>query len=180
MKKETTRRKFLCDVGPIFLLGVYGCWKGNLPEGKKKTAIYSKDLPRYKITDSEKEMIFKDTEPLLGDIGLTTLVKITHVDSYEHPGLSPFQIWVDCKAMDSFAIYDMHADFFPDTSEQRDRIVRDLKVGSVFMMKGEYNISNDFSVGLYDPIYSRVEPVDLENKMKKLFQLIEDWEKIKN
>jgi len=131
------------------------------------------------MAEAEIETIFKDTEPLLADIGLTTVVKVTHVDSYEHPGDSPFQIWVDCKAMDSFAIYDMHADFFPDTSEQRDIIVRDLKVGSIFMMKGEYDISNDSSVGLYEPAYSRVEPVHLENKMKRLFQMVEDSAKIK-
>jgi|GEM_PF-1922611 len=179
MKKETTRRKFLCDAGTMFLLGAYSCRKENLPDVKKKAAIYSKDLHRHKITDAETENIFKDTEPLLADIGLATVVKIINVDSYEHPGGSPFQVWVDCKAMDSFEIYDMHADFFPDTSEQRDRIVKDLKVGSVFMMKGEYNISKDFPVSLYEPTYSRVGPENLENKMKKLFQIIEDSSKIK-
>ena len=175
MKKETTRRQFLCDAGPILLLGAYGCWKGGPEDSEKKAEICSKDLPRYKITDGEKERIFQETEPLLADIGLTTFVKITAVHIFEDCGP---QIWVDCKAMDSFDIYDIHADFFPDTREERDRILRDLKVGSVFMMKGGYNISKDSSVMLYDPAYSRVEPEVLEDKMKRLFEIEEDWAKI--
>ena len=40
MKEETTRRKFLCDVVAVSLLGTYGCWNKNPLDSKKKAAIY--------------------------------------------------------------------------------------------------------------------------------------------
>ena len=174
MRKETTRRKFLCDVGAMCLFGAYGWWKENPPANKKKAAICSKELSRYGASDAEIEKIFIDTEPLLANIGLTTIVKIIHIDSYEFPG-SQFQVSLDCRGLDNFGtVQDICMEFFPKTIEQRDRIVEDLKVDSIFLIKGEYGILKDTPVTLYEPDYSRIKPKSLENKMKKLFQIFED------
>ncbi|MBU4185422.1 MAG: hypothetical protein KKI12_06550 [Proteobacteria bacterium] len=171
MRKETTRRKFLCDVGAMCLLGAYGWCKENPPANKKKAAICSKELSMHGATEAEL---------LLANIGLTTVVKIIHTDSYEFPGHFPFQVSVDCKAMDNFAtIQDICMEFFPKTIEQRDRIVEDLKVDSIFLIKGEYNMLKDTPVMLYEPDYTRVKPKPLENEMRKLFQMFEDSMKIK-
>ena len=181
MKKETTRRKFLCDAGAMCLFGAYGWWKENPPANKKKAAICSKELSMHEASDAEIEKIFKDTEPLLANIGLTTVVKIIHTDSYEHPDHPPFQVSVDCKALDNFAtIQDICMEFFPEITEQRDRIVEDLKADSIFLIKGKYNMLKDTPVMLYEPDYTRVKPRLLENEMKKVFQMFEDSMKIKS
>ena len=175
MKKETTRRKFLCDVGAMCLFGAYGWWRENPLDSKKKVAICSKELSMHGASDAEIEKLFKDTEQLLANIGLTTIVKIIHIDSYELPGYFPFQVSVDCKALDNFATtQDICMEFFPETTEQRDRIVEDLKADSIFLIKGEYGIFKDTPVMLYEADYSRIKPKPLENEMKKLFQLFEE------
>ena len=174
MKKETTRRKFLCDVGAMCLFGTYGWWRENPLANKKKVAICSKELSMHGASDAEIEKIFKDTEPLLANIGLTTIVKIIHIDSYELPG-SQFQVSVDCKALDNFGtVQDICMDFSPKTIEQRDKIVKDLKADSIFLVKGKYSILKDIPVTLYEPDYSRIKPKPLENEMRKLFQIFED------
>ena len=179
MKKKTTRRKFLCDAGAMCLFGAYGWWKENPPAVKKKFAICSKKLSMHGASDAEIEKIFKDTEPLLANIGLTTIVKIIHTDSYEFPG-SQFQVSVDCKALDNFGtVQDICMDFFPEAVEQRNKIVKDLKADSIFLVKGKYSILKDIPVTLYEPDYSRIKPKPLENEMRKLFQIFEDSMKIK-
>ena len=179
MKKEITRRKFLCGAGAMCLLCSYGWCKENPPAVKKKSIICSKELSMHGANDAEVEKLFKDTEPLLANIGLTTVVKIIHIDSYEFPG-SQFQVSVDCKALDNFgAVQNICMEFFPRAVEQRDKIVKDLKADSIFLIKGEYGMLKDISVTLYEPDYSRTKPKSLENKMKKLFQIFEDSMKIK-
>ena len=171
MKKETTRRKFLCDAGAMCLLGAYGWWKENPPAVKKKSAICSKKLSMHGASDAEVEKLFKDTEPLLANIGLTTVVKIIHIDSYEFHG-SQFQVSVDCKGLDNFGtVQDICMEFFPKTIEQRDKIVKDLKADSISLIKGEYSID---PVTIYEPDYNRVKPKSLANKMKKVFQMFEE------
>jgi len=179
MEKETTRRKFLCDAGAMCLFGAYGWWKENPPANKKKAAICSKELSRRGASDAEIEKLFKDTDLLLANIGLTTVVKIIHIDSYEFPG-SQFQVSVDCKGLDNFGtVQDICMEFFPRAVEQRDKIVKDLKADSIFLIKGEYGMLEDTPVTLYEPDYSRTKPKPLENEMIKLFQIFEDSMKIK-
>jgi hypothetical protein len=178
MKKETTRRKFLCDAGAMCLFGAYGWWRENPPAVKKKFAICSKKLSMHGASEAEIEKLFKDTEPLLANIGLTTIVKIIHIDSYEYPG-SQFQVSVDCKGLDSWGtIQNICMEFFPGAVEQRDKIVEDLKADSIFLIKGEFMLE-DTPVTFYEPDYSRIKPKSLENKMIKLFQRFEDLMKIK-
>ncbi len=178
MKKETTRRTFLCDAGAMCLFGAYGWWRENPPAVKKKAAICSKKLSMHGASDAEIEKIFKDTEPLLANIGLTTVVQIIHIDSYELPGYFPFQVSVDCKGLDSWGtIQNICMEFFLETIEQRDRIVEDLKADSIFLIKGEFMLE-DTPVTFYEPDYNRIKPKSLENKMKKLFQIFEDSMKI--
>ena len=128
----------------------------------------------HEPTEAEVEKLLKDTEPLLANIGLTTIVKIIHIDSYELPGYFPFQVSVDCKGLDNFGtIQNICMEFFPEIIEQRDRIVEDLKADSIFLIKGKYGILEDIPVTFYEPDYSRIKPKPLENKMRKLFQLFE-------
>ncbi len=146
MKNETTRRTFLCDVGAMCLFGAYGWWRENPPANKKKFAICSKKLSMHGATEAEIEKIFKDTEPLLANIGLTTIVKIIHIDSYEFPG-SQFQVSVDCKGLDNFdTVQDICMYFFLRAVEQRDKIVKNLKADSIFLVNGEYGMLEDTPV----------------------------------
>ncbi len=167
MKKKITRRKFLCNAGAVCLLGTYCC--GNkIPMDSKKTEICSKALSNYNpITDEEK--IFQDTEPLMDTITLRTVAKIIKIESYEYPGGS-FQVSVDCKAFDGFAtIHDMSLEFFPMKIYQRDRIIEDLKVASIYSIGGNW-VMLENSITFYEPDYKKIEPEHLENQMKKMFK----------
>ena len=172
MKKKITRRKFLCNVGAVCLLGTYSC--GNkITLNNKKTEITSKALSNYDpVTDEEK--IFKDTEYLFANIKLRTVAKIIEINSYEFPDGS-FQISVDCKAFDDFGtIHDMDLEFFPREICQRDRIIEDLKTASIYFIKGGWSIIENCPITLYEPDYKRIEPEHLENQMKKMFKLFEE------
>jgi len=172
MKKKITRRKFLCNVGAVCLLGTYSNWN-KIPLDSKKTEICSKALSNYDpIADEEK--IFQDTEPLMDTITLQTVAKIIKIESYEFPGGS-FQVSADCKAFDDFGtIHDMSLEFSPAKIFQRDRIIQDLKADSIYVIKGGWSIIKNCPITLYEPDYKRIEPEHLENQMKKMFKLFEE------
>ena len=173
MKKKITRRKFLCNVAAVPLLGAYS-YGNKISEDDKKTEICSKSLSGNDATE-DKEKILEDIHSLFCDTQLSVVVKIINIDSYELPGCFPFQISVDCKSFDAFmAVHDTTLEFFLDKISQRDRIIRDLKADSIYFIKGEPNKISDSPVTFYEPDYKRIEPKYLENRIKKMFKAFDD------
>jgi len=169
MKKKITRRKFLCNVGAVCLLGTYS-FGNKIPLDSKKTEIYSKAIPNYDPI-SDDEQIFKDTGFLFDNIKLSTVAKITGINSYEFP-YNSFQVSVECKSFDNFQTDDIGLEFFTEKSCYRDKIIEDLNIGSIYFIRGDWNII-DGSITLYEPDYQRIEPGHLETQMGKMFEMFE-------
>jgi len=173
MNKKITRRKFLCNVVAVPLLGTYSYGNKILLDGKK-TEICSNILSGNEATEKD-EKILDDIHLLFNDTQISVVVKVINIDSFELPGCFPFQISVDCKAFDAFmAVHDTTLEFFLDKISQRDRIIRDLKANYIYFINGEPNKISDSPVTFYEPDYKRIEPKYLENRIKRMFKVFDD------
>lgn len=106
---------------------------------------------------------------------LTTIAKIEDIESYEQP--DAFQVLVDCNGLDSAGfVFRLGLNFIADSEAQKDRILNDLKVNSVFIFKGEYNAGKDTApqhILLHNPHYEPVYPRFSEEEIRKVFSVNE-------
>ena len=69
---------------------------------------------------------------------LTTIVWITWIESYVHSDIN-LQVKVEGLALDSYAfVFELSLEFNPDSKEEMDTLLRDLKVGSFYLVQGQY------------------------------------------
>ena len=109
-----------------------------------------------------------EREHYLLDTGfeLTTIVKITQIDSYVFENDS-LQVSVDGLALDSAGfVFKILLEYNPESLGERDQLLQDLKLDSIFMVKGEYGVVEDTppSIMLHYPSYRTVEPDFLKRK----------------
>ena len=101
----------------------------------------------------------------------TTIARITHVESYMHPDDS-IQICVDCLGLDSLGgVFDLSLEFGPDSMEQKKKLLKDLQIDAIFIVKGIYGIPKGDSPTLYDPQYRPVEPEFSETEAREAFRV---------
>ena len=104
---------------------------------------------------------------------LTAMVNITQVESYIHEDKS-FQVSVDCLALDSFGfVFQLNMNFTPDFIEERDKLLRELKVDSLLITKGHYTVVENMPpfITLHDPSYRAVPPEFSEDQIRKAFEV---------
>lgn len=104
------------------------------------------------------------------DAEMNSIVKIEHVDNYTFPDNS-FQVSVDCLALDCVGfVFDMNLNFNPESESEKNRILNDLKVGSVFLVSGRYGAPGDAPIRLHDPRYQPAA-ADLEKDAQETFRV---------
>jgi len=134
----------------------------------------AENIVRGTITDVETGESFEVEHCLfLTDSELTAIVKISEVNSYVHPNQS-LQVKVDCLALDSFGfVFQLNINFNPDLIEEREQLLRDLKVDSLFLVKGQYNVMTGESplIILHDPSYQAVPPEISEVQIRRVFKV---------
>jgi hypothetical protein len=104
---------------------------------------------------------------------LAAIVKITQVNSYIHPNQS-LQVSVDCLALDSLGfVFQLNMNFTPDLIEARDQLLRDLRVDSLVIVKGQYTVIEDSPpfIMLHDPAYRAVPPEISEAQVRQVLEL---------
>ena len=107
----------------------------------------------------------------VSDLELTTIVRIRNVESYEHPDNS-IQVSVDCQALDSIgSVFDLNLEFSPGSIEARDRLLEDMKVDSIFLVKGQYGVSRNGPICLFEPIYRFAEPDFPLEEVREAFRI---------
>ncbi|MCL4536211.1 MAG: hypothetical protein M1610_01245 [Nitrospirae bacterium] len=107
------------------------------------------------------------------DLEFFTIAKIEHVESFKLPDNS-FQISVDCSGLDSIGqVFKLDLDFTPESVEAKDRLLNDLKVDSVFIVKGTYTITQNAipHIILHDPYYEPVYPQSFEEEIREVFRV---------
>jgi hypothetical protein len=108
------------------------------------------------------------------DFEFFTIAKIEHVESFKLPDNS-FQISVDCSGLDSIGqVFKLGLDFTPDSVEIKNRILEELKVDSIFIVKGAYTITKDINpthISLHDPYYEPVYPQSFEDEIREVFRV---------
>ena len=96
-----------------------------------------------------------------GGFELNTFVRIERVEEYSHPN-DTMQISIDCLGLDSYGFVfelGLHFDFEADQTDDKNKILSDITVGSILSIKGEYGIhAGDGSVTVYSPQYSQLPP----------------------
>ena len=105
----------------------------------------------------------------------TAIAKIENIESYELPDNS-FQVSVDCNGLDSVGfVFRLGLNFTADSEAQKDRILNDLKVNSVFIFRGPYTAGEDAPqhIVLNDPHYEPVYPHFSEEEIRKVFSINE-------
>lgn len=105
----------------------------------------------------------------------TTIAKIEDIESYELPDNS-FQVLVDCNGLDSAgSVFRLALNFIADSEAQKDRILNDLKVNSIFIFRGYYGVVEDAPqhILLSDPHYEPVYPRFSEEEIRKVFSVNE-------
>jgi hypothetical protein len=105
---------------------------------------------------------------------LTTIVKVTHIDSYYFHENDSMQVSVDGLALDSSGfVFKILLEYNPESLGERDQLLQDLKLDSIFMVKGEYGIVEDTppSIMLHYPSYRAVEPEFSEEEIRRAFQI---------
>lgn len=116
-----------------------------------------------------------EREHYLLDTGfeLTTIVKITQLDSYVHEDGS-FQVSIDGQALDSTGfVFSINMDFNPECLGERDQLLRDLRPDALFIVKGEYGVVGDTPpfIVLHHPFYRAVEPEFSEEEVNQAFKI---------
>ena len=96
---------------------------------------------------------------LLFDIGfeLTAIVKIGKVENIVHPDDS-YQVIVHGDALDSAGfVFDVDLNFYPKTNDRKNKIVGELRVDSIFKVRGQYGVIVDAPINLHEPSYCKME-----------------------
>lgn len=103
---------------------------------------------------------------------LRTLVKINKVNSYVHPDNS-FQIYIDCWGLDGVGgVFEVGLNFTPSTLEERNKILIDLAVDSIFTVKGSYTIiTAEALIDIHDPLYYPLCPDFSEEEIREVFRI---------
>jgi len=83
------------------------------------------------------------------------------------------KITVNCKALDSIGyVYELGLEFTPDTIEQRDQIIADMKAGAIFIVKGRYIIcQSELIIDIHDPEYLPLPPGLDEQEVREVFKV---------
>lgn len=105
----------------------------------------------------------------------TTIAKIENIESYELPDNS-FQVSVNCNGLDSAGlVFRLGLNFIADSEAQKNRILNDLKVNSIFIFRGSYSVVEDAPqhILLHDPHYEPVYPRFSEEEIRKVFSVNE-------
>jgi hypothetical protein len=107
------------------------------------------------------------------DCELTTIVKFLNITHSYFPDDSdlPIEINVDCEGLGSAgSVFKLHIFFRLDSFEERDRILKDLKVDSLFQIRGEYDVTGEI-ITLFEPEYSPLGPDYPEDEIRKAFEV---------
>lgn len=110
---------------------------------------------------------------LFTDFEFTTIAKIERVESYELPDDS-FQVSVDCKGLDTIgSVYALGLNFATESAKERDQILNDLKVDSIFIVKGGYTICDSElpHICLHNPYYEPVYSQFSEKEIREAFDV---------
>lgn len=118
---------------------------------------------------------------------LTCIARIKSLHSYVHV-CGETEIHAQCRAVDfCLGTFDLRLHFHPATCPIRsNKIIEDLKIDSIFLVRGEWGIAeDDIPMTIYDPEYRLYEPQDLsEQSISELEYLLADgvtWQEfIKN
>lgn len=103
---------------------------------------------------------------------LTTVVMVKKVESLVLPNLS-MQVAAECQALDSIGEgFDLGMDFFPTSIQERDRILEEIGIGSLFLVRGNYRVPKDFPIAVFESQYRPVEPDFSEEEIRKVFRNI--------
>ena len=109
--------------------------------------------------------------PFFAEFEVSTLVRVEKVESFSFPDDS-MQVSVDCHGLDSIGmVYDVCLDFFPQSTQERDKIVEDLKLASYFLVKGKYGMPKDAPLSISNPEYRPIEPAFSENEISEVFRV---------
>lgn len=101
--------------------------------------------------------------------GMTTMVKIIKVSSDMLPSDS-MQVSVDCLGLDSSGgVFELNLYYTPDSIEQRDKLIKDLQVGHVYLVDGRYEVHGQF-ISIVDAAYRPVEPDFSEDEVREVFR----------
>lgn len=150
-------------------LGSYGCRNGILADGRRDSTNYPKPISNPDAFENDMQII-EEVEFLFEYMKLSTIAKITGINSYEFAGDS-FQVSVEGKSLDE--INYLTLEFFTEKICHRDKTIQDLSIGSIYFIKGDWSVFSDGSITLYGPDYHRMAPGHLENQMKKVFEIFE-------
>lgn len=92
------------------------------------------------------------------DARLSAIVRVVKVESYVYENDS-MEISADCQALSSYgSVFKLAMMFFPETVEQKDKILRDLEVGRVLFSEGGYSVLLDeAAITIYDADYRPLE-----------------------
>lgn len=109
--------------------------------------------------------------PFFAEFEVTTLVKVEKVESFSFPGGS-MQVSAECHGLDSVGgVYDLSLEFFPHSTQEKDKIVEDLKSASYFLVKGEYAVAKDAPLSIWDPEYRSIAPAFSESEIREVFRI---------
>lgn len=103
---------------------------------------------------------------------LRTIVKVNQVESFVLPDNS-FQLCIECWGIDSIGgVFDVELAFTPSTPEERDKILRELTVDSIFTVKGSYTIITAESlITIHEPLYYPLCPDFSEEEIREVFRI---------
>ncbi|MCG6537828.1 MAG: hypothetical protein L7F78_24695, partial [Syntrophales bacterium LBB04] len=132
----------------------------------------TKELVYGRIQNMETGEI-KEVEycPFYAEFEVTTLVKVEKVESFSFPGGS-IQVSADCHGLESIGgVYDVSLEFPPQSIQEREKIVGDLKPASYFLVKGQYSIPKGGPLCIFDPQYRPIEPAFSEDEIREVFRV---------
>ena len=89
------------------------------------------------------------------------------------------QVSVDCLGLDSVGgVFELLLGYNPDSTEERDQLLQDITVDSVFLVTGEYGICDDAPLSIFDADCRPVEPDFSEDEVREAFRINgQEWDK---
>jgi len=108
------------------------------------------------------------------DMELMAIVKVERTEIFaDTDNPKSTQLTVECKALDSLGfVYNLNLEFTPETVEEKDMIIADMKTGIIYMVKGRYSIcQEDLIIGIHDPEYLLLPSSFNEEDVREVFKV---------
>jgi hypothetical protein len=104
------------------------------------------------------------------DLQITAIIKVGKVHHVVLPNNS-LEVSIDCLGLDHIgSVFNVKIMFWPDSVDERDAILRDMREDSIWKVQGRYTLYEDNIIGVFEPTYDVVSDY-MDPELREVFRI---------